>query len=179
MLRMKLAALAGLFLALPVILWQIWRFVAPGLYSNEKRLAIPFVFLSTVFFTLGAAFSHYVAFPWTMQFFASFERPDMMFLPAIKPVFAMYVKMMLAMGLVFEMPTAVYFLARVGLVTAGFLLRQFKYALLIIFIAAAILTPGTDVVSQALMAGPMIVLYIISIGIAWLFAKKKPVDPDV
>jgi sec-independent protein translocase protein TatC len=179
MLRMKLAALAGLFLALPVILWQIWRFVAPGLYSNEKRLAIPFVFLSTVFFTLGAAFSHYVAFPWTMQFFASFERPDMMFLPAIKPVFAMYVKMLLAMGLVFEMPTAVYFLARIGLVTAGFLLRQFKYALLIIFIAAAILTPGTDVVSQALMAGPMIVLYIISIGIAWVFAKKKTVDPDV
>jgi sec-independent protein translocase protein TatC len=102
-----------------------------------------------------------------------------MFLPAIKPVFAMYVKMMLAMGLVFEMPTAVYFLARVGLVTAGFLLRQFKYAVLVIFVAAAILTPGTDVVSQALMAGPMIVLYIISIGIAWMFAKKKaPVDPD-
>jgi sec-independent protein translocase protein TatC len=86
--------------------------------------------------------------------------------------------MMLAMGLVFEMPTAVYFLARIGLVTAGFLLRQFKYAVLVIFIAAAILTPGTDVVSQALMAGPMIVLYIISIGIAWAFAKKKPVDPD-
>jgi sec-independent protein translocase protein TatC len=178
MLRMKLAALAGLFLALPVILWQIWRFVAPGLYSNEKRLAIPFVFLSTVFFTLGAAFSHYVAFPWTMQFFASFERPDMVFVPAIKPVFAMYVKMMLAMGVVFEMPTAVYFLARVGLVSAKFLIKQFKYAVLIIFIAAAILTPGTDLVSQALMAGPMIVLYIVSIGIAWLFAKKKPVDPD-
>ena len=121
MLRMKLAALAGLFLALPVILWQIWRFVAPGLYSNEKRFAIPFVFLSTVFFTLGAAFSHYIAFPWTMQFFASFERPDMVFIPRITPVFAMYVKMMLAMGLVFEMPTAVYFLARIGLVTAGFL----------------------------------------------------------
>jgi sec-independent protein translocase protein TatC len=178
MLQMKLAALAGLFLALPVILWQIWRFVAPGLYSNEKRLAIPFVVLSTVFFTLGAAFSHYVAFPWTMQFFASFEREEIVFVPRIAPVFAMYVKMMLAMGLVFEMPTAVYFLARVGLVTAGFLLRKFKYALLIIFIAAAILTPGTDVVSQALMAGPMIVLYIISIGIAWLFAKKKTADAD-
>ncbi len=178
MLRMKLAALAGLFLALPVILWQIWRFVAPGLYSNEKRLAIPFVFLSTVFFSLGAAFSHYVAFPWTMQFFASFERPDTVFFPAIKPVFAMYVKMMLAMGVVFEMPTAVYFLARIGLVTAGFLIKQFKYALLIIFIAAAILTPGTDIVSQALMAGPMIVLYLISIGIAWLFAKKKPADSE-
>ena len=142
MLRMKLAALAGLFLALPIILWQIWRFVAPGLYANEKRFAIPFVFLSTVFFTLGAAFSHYVAFPWTMQFFASFERTDMVFVPTISPVFAMYVKMMLAMGLVFEMPTAVFFLARIGLVTAGFLIRHFKYALLIIFIAAAILTPG-------------------------------------
>ena len=131
-----------------------------------------------MFFTLGAAFSHYVAFPWTMQFFASFERPDTVFFPAIKPVFAMYVKMMLAMGLVFEMPTAVFFLARIGLVTAGFLIKQFKYALLIIFIAAAILTPGTDIVSQALMAGPMIVLYLISIGIAWVFAKKKPADTE-
>ena len=129
--RMKLAALAGLFLALPIILWQIWRFVAPGLYSNEKRFAIPFVFLSTVFFTLGAAFSHYVAFPWTMQFFASLRvRRTWCSSRRISPVFAMYVKMMLAMGLVFEMPTAVFFLARIGLVTAGFLLRQFKYALL-------------------------------------------------
>jgi len=179
MMRMKLAALAGLFLSLPVILWQIWRFVAPGLYSNEKRFAIPFVILSTGFFTLGAAFSHYIAFPWTMQFFASYESDYMVFIPTISPVFAMYVKMMLAMGLVFEMPTAVYFLARIGLVTAGFLLRQFKYAVLVIFVAAAILTPGTDVVSQAMMAGPMIVLYLVSIVIAWLVAKKTPVDADV
>jgi len=120
MMRMKLAALAGLFLALPIILWQIWRFVAPGLYSNEKRFAIPFVFLSTVFFTLGAAFSHYIAFPWTMQFFASYESDYMVFIPTISPVFAMYVKMMLAMGLVFEMPTAVFFLARIGVVTQDF-----------------------------------------------------------
>jgi len=97
----------------------------------------------------------------------------MLFIPTISPVFAMYVKMMLAMGLVFEMPTAVFFLARIGVVTAGFLLRQFKYAVLVIFIAAAILTPGTDVVSQAMMAGPMIVLYLISIVIAWLVGKKK------
>jgi sec-independent protein translocase protein TatC len=176
MLQMKLAALAGLFLALPIILWQIWRFVAPGLYSNEKRFAIPFVVLSTTFFTLGAAFSHYIAFPWTMQFFASFERPDVVFIPRVSPVFAMYVKMALAMGLVFEMPTAVYFLARIGVVTAGFLLRQFKYAVLVIFIVAAILTPGTDVVSQAMMAGPMIVLYVLSIGIAWAVGKKKPAE---
>ena len=153
-----------------------------GLIIQRGRLrpmdiVVPFVFLSTVFFTLGAAFSHYIAFPWTMQFFASYESDYMLFIPTISPVFAMYVKMMLAMGLVFEMPTAVFFLARIGLVTAGFLLRQFKYAILIIFIAAAILTPGTDVVSQAMMAGPMIVLYILSILIAWAVGKKKP-EPD-
>jgi sec-independent protein translocase protein TatC len=173
MLRMKLAALAGLFLALPVVLWQIWRFVAPGLYSDEKRMAIPFVGLSTTFFTLGAAFSHYVAFPWTMQFFASFERPEIVFIPRIAPVFELYVKMALAMGLVFEMPTAVYFLARVGVVTAGFLLRHFKYAVLGIFVVAAIATPGQDFVSQFMMAGPMLVLYGLSIGIAWLVGRRR------
>jgi sec-independent protein translocase protein TatC len=173
MLRMKLAALAGLFVALPVILWQAWRFVAPGLYRDEKRLAIPFVFLSTVFFTLGAAFSHYVAFPWTMQFFASFERPDIVFFPAIGPVFATYVKMMLAMGLVFEMPTVVFFLARLGLVTAGFLVRHFKYAVLLIFVVAAIATPGQDFASQFMMAGPMLVLYLVSIAIAWLVGRRR------
>ena len=146
--------------------------MAPGLYSNEKRLAIPFVFLSTVFFTLGAAFSHYVAFPWTMQFFASFERPDMVFIPAIAPVFANYVKMMLAMGLVFEMPTAVFFLARLGLVTARFLVRHFKYAVLAIFVVAALATPGQDFASQFMVAGPMLVLYVLSIGIAWLVGRK-------
>ena len=100
----------------------------------------------------------------------------LVFIPRVSPVFAMYVKMALAMGLVFEMPTAVYFLARIGVVTAGFLLRQFKYAVLVIFIVAAILTPGTDVVSQAMMAGPMIVLYVLSIGIAWAVGKKKPAE---
>ena len=169
---MKLAALAGLFLALPIILWQIWRFVAPGLYSNEKRFAIPFVFLSTVFFTLGAAFSHYVAFPWTMQFFASYEHRLHGVHPDHLAGFAMYVKMMLAMGLVFEMPTAVFFLARIGVVTARLPAAAFKYAVLVIFIAAAILTPGTDVVSQAMMAGPMIVLYLLSIVIAWLVGEE-------
>lgn len=173
MLRMKLAALAGLFLAMPVILWQIWRFVSPGLYSDEKRMAIPFVGLSTTFFTLGAAFSHYIAFPWTMQFFASFERPDIVFIPRIAPVFEMYVKMALTMGLVFEMPTAVFFLARIGLVTAGFLLRHFKYAVLGIFIVAAVATTGQDIASQFMMAGPMLVLYVLSIGIAWLVGRRR------
>jgi sec-independent protein translocase protein TatC len=176
MLRMKVAALVGLFIALPVVLWQIWRFVAPGLYAHEKRFAIPFVALSTVFFLLGAAFSHFVAFPWAMQFFASFSTDDMQFTPRIAPVFSLYVRMILAMGLVFEMPTLVFFLARIGLVTPRWLVRRFKYAVLVIFIVAAVLTPGADVVSQSLMAGPMLALYILSIGIAWLVAKRKPED---
>ena len=128
----------------------------PGLYSNEKKFVIPFVVLSTGFFTLGAAFAHYVAFPWAMQFFASFESANMTFMPRIAPVFSMYVKMILAMGLVFEMPTLVFFLAKVGIATPGWLIRKFKYALLAIFIVAAILTPGTDPVSQFMMAGPMV-----------------------
>ena len=173
MLRMKLAALAGLFLALPVILWQAWRFVAPGLYRDEKRLAIPFVVLSTVFFTLGAAFSHYVAFPWTMQFFASFERPNIVFIPRIAPVFETYVKMLLGMGLAFQLPTVVFFLARLGLVTAGFLVRRFKYAVLLIFVVAAVATPGQDFTSQFMMAGPMVVLYVVSIAIAWVVGRRR------
>jgi sec-independent protein translocase protein TatC len=173
MLNMKLAALVGLLLAMPVILFQVWRFVAPGLYANEKKFVIPFVTLSTVFFTAGAAFAHYVAFPWAVQFFASFETANMTFTPRIAPIFSMYVKTILAMGVVFEMPTVVFFLAKVGIATPRWLIRNFKYAVLVIFIVAAVFTPGTDPVSQFMMAGPMIGLYLLSIGIAWVVAPKR------
>lgn len=172
MLRMKIAGLAGLFLSLPIVLWQAWRFIAPGLYANEKKFAIPFVFLSTLCFVSGAAFSHYLVFPWAIAFFAQFQRPDMQFLPRVDPIFSLYVRMMLAMGLVFEMPTLAFFLARIGLITPRTLIRHFKYAVLVIFIAAAVLTPGADVASQCMMAGPMLVLYVLSIGIAWAFQKR-------
>jgi sec-independent protein translocase protein TatC len=173
MLSMKLAALVGLLAAMPIILYQLWRFVAPGLYANEKKFVIPFVALSTVFFTLGAAFAHYIAFRWAVVFFASYETADMVFIPRIGPIFSMYVKTILAMGLVFEMPTLVFFLAKVGVVTPRWLIRNFKYAVLVIFIVAAVLTPGTDPVSQFMMAGPMLVLYLLSIGIAWVVAPKR------
>jgi sec-independent protein translocase protein TatC len=173
MLSMKIAALVGLLGAMPVILYQLWRFVAPGLYANEKKFVIPFVFLSTVFFTAGAAFAHYIAFPWAVVFFASFETTDMVFIPRIAPIFSMYVKTILAMGIVFEMPTLVFFLAKVGVATPRWLIRNFKYAVLVIFIVAAVFTPGTDPVSQLMMAGPMLVLYLLSIGIAWVVAPKR------
>lgn len=176
MLYMKVAALTGLFIASPVVMLQLWLFIAPGLYANEKRFAIPFVFLGTFFFLLGAAFSHYFVFPFAFGFFANFFGTDsyIRFMPSIGPLFAAYVKMLLALGLVFQMPTIVFFLARMGLVTARWLIRKTKYAVLVIFIAAAIITPGPDVVSQILVAAPMILLYGVSIGIAWAFQKKKP-----
>ena len=176
MLMMKIGALSGLFVALPFIILQLWLFIAPGLYSNEKRFAIPFVLLGTIFFVSGAAFSHYIAFPYTWKFFLGFETTYLEFRPKISDVFSLWVKMLLAFGVIFQMPTIVFFLARMGMVTAGFLIKHTKYAVLIIFILGAVLSPGTDVVSQALMAGPMLILYALSIVIAWIFAKRKPAE---
>jgi sec-independent protein translocase protein TatC len=173
MLYMKVGALAGLIIAVPMILIQVWLFIAPGLYSHEKKFAIPFVLFSTVFFLIGALFSHYVAFPWTWKFFISFQTPYMTFMPKISEAFGLYVTMLLGFGLIFQMPTIVLFLARMGVITAGFLLRHTKYAVLAIFIIAAVISPGTDVVSQCLMAGPMLGLYGISILVAWIFGKRK------
>jgi len=173
MLYLKMAALAGLLIASPGVMTQVWLFVAPGLYSHEKKLAIPFVALSSIFFVAGAAFSHWVVFPLTWKFFQSFSSDTLTFMPRIEPAFGLYVKLMLVFGLIFQMPTLVLFLARMGVITARFLIRNMKYAILIMFIVAAVLSPGTDPVGQVLMAGPMFILYLISILFAWMFGKKK------
>jgi len=172
-LYIKVAALVGLIIAIPVVLWQFWLFVAPGLYSNEKRFAIPFVTLSTVFFVGGCLFSHYLLFPVAWRFLAGFSTDYMTFMPRIQPTFALYVRLTLACGVVFQMPTLVFFLARVGAITAKFLARNTKYAILIIFIVAAVLTPTGDPATLTLMAAPMVVLYGLSIGIAWLVAPRR------
>ena len=176
MLYIKVGALGGLFVALPFVIWQLWLFVAPGLYAHEKRFAIPFVFLSSMFFFAGAYFSHRIAFPWTWAYFMSFESDFVHFTPKLGPTFSLYMKMLLGLGLVFQMPMLVLFLARMRMVTAGFLIRNFKYAFLIIAILGAVLSPGGDVISQAVLAGPMLVLYCISIGVAWIAAPKRPVE---
>jgi sec-independent protein translocase protein TatC len=172
-----MAFLAGIVLAVPVVLWQAWLFIAPGLYAKEKRLAVPFVFLSTVGFIGGAAFTHYLLFPWMWAFFGSFATDKLTFMPRIEPVFDLYVKMVLGMGLVFQMPAIVYSLARIGLVTARFLIKSFKYAILIIFILAAVITPSGDMLTQTLFALPMIGLYLLSIVIAWIFGRPRPKAP--
>lgn len=176
-LRLKMAVLVGIVLASPVIIWQVWLFISPGLYAREKRVAVPFIVLGTIGFVLGAAFSHYVLFPVTWRFLASFTNEYTMFMPKIESIFSLYAKMMLGLGVIFQMPTAVYFLARIGVVTARFLLRSFKYAVLIIFLVAAVITPTGDPMTQTLFAAPMIVLYLVSIAIAWVFGRKRQPEP--
>jgi sec-independent protein translocase protein TatC len=179
MLYLKMIVLVGLLVASPAVMTQVWLFVAPGLYANEKKLAIPFVAMSSFFFVTGAVFSHYIVFPLTFAFFQSFASDKLTFMPRIEPAFGLYVKLMLTFGLIFEMPTLVLFLAKMGVITARFLIRNMKYAILIMFIVGAVLSPGTDPVGQVLMAGPMFLLYLISIGLAWAFGKKKePVTED-
>jgi sec-independent protein translocase protein TatC len=175
-LYIKIAAIAGLFIASPAVMSQVWLFIAPGLYANEKKMAIPFVVMSSFFFIAGAAFSHYVVFPLTWKFFVSFTTDYLTFMPRVEPAFSLYMKMLLAFGLVFQMPTVVLFLAKMGVVTARFLWRNIKYAVLIIFIIAAVITPSADVITQTAMAGPMILLYLLSIALAWAFGKKKTVE---
>jgi sec-independent protein translocase protein TatC len=178
-LYIKVAALVGLLLALPVVLSQFWLFVAPGLYAHEKKFAIPFVTLSTLFFIGGCLFSHYLLFPVAWAFLGGFSTDYMTFMPRIQPTFSLYVRLMLACGVVFQMPTLVLFLARVGVLTARFLIRNTKYAILIIFIIAAVMTPTGDPATLTMMAAPMTVLYGVSIGIAWLVAPRRKDGDDL
>src|SRR5260370_20024585 len=136
-LYVQIALIMGVVLAAPFIMYQVWMFIAPGLYSNEKRLAIPFVLFTTIGFLVGALFNHYIAFPFMMVFFASFNTPDLAFMPKLDDVFGLYSKMLLGMGIVFQMPAVVFFLAKMRMITARFLLVNFQYALLIIFILPA------------------------------------------
>jgi len=170
---LKIAAIAGLLLSSPYVMWQVWLFIAPGLYANEKKLAVPFVIFASALFVGGTAFSHYILFPFAWRFFAGFSNEFVTFTPRIEPVFSLYVKLLLAMGLIFQLPMLMFVLARFGLVTASFLARNFKYAVLIIFVIAAIVTPDASVVPQVIMAGSMILLYLLSIGVVWLFGKKS------
>jgi sec-independent protein translocase protein TatC len=172
-LYVQVALIAGVVIAAPVVMYQVWLFIAPGLYANEKKLAIPFVLMSTIGFLTGALFNHYVVFPWMMTFFASFNTPDLVFMPKLEDVFSLYTKMLLGMGVVFQMPTVVFFLAKMQLVTWRFLARNFKYAVLIIFIAAAVITPSGDMVTQTIFAAPMVGLYVLGILIAWIVGPKS------
>src|SRR5215831_6270385 len=177
-LYVQIALIMGVIMLAPFIMYQVWMFVAPGLYANEKRFAIPFVLLTTLGFLVGTAFNHYISFPYMMVFFASFNTSELTFMPRLDDVFGLYTKMLIGMGLVFQMPTVVYFLAKIRVLSARFLSKNFKYALLIIFVVAAVITPTGDMMTQLIFAAPMLALYALSIVIAWIVGPKAAEQGD-
>jgi len=172
----KVAFIVGAMLALPVILYEIWKFIEPGLLPKEKRFALPFVILSTISFFIGVAFCFFIVLPMAMQFLLTFD-PSIQQMPRFGEYVDFTLKFLLAFGAIFELPLAITIAARLGMVTPQFLARNRKYAILVNFIVAAILTPTPDVFNQALMALPMCVLYEVGILAARLVTRRpKPAE---
>ncbi|MDX2498296.1 MAG: twin-arginine translocase subunit TatC [Desulfobacterales bacterium] len=174
---LKVAFLSGIILATPIIFYEFWMFVAPGLYNKEKRLMFPIVFLSTLFFVGGSFFGYFIVFPYGFKFFLGFASETIQPLPSMREYLSFASKLLLAFGVVFELPLIITFLAKLGMVSVSFLKKNRKYALLLFFVGAAILTPP-DVVTQVMMALPLMVLYEISIVGAKIFGKKTSENDD-
>ena len=170
-LYMKVAFFAGLFVAAPVILLQLWLFIAPGLYKRERRLAAPFIIFGSLFFILGGYFGYRFLLPATCSFFVETGK-QFKLMVTVDDYFSFSSTIILATGLVFETPILIFFLARLGIVTPAFLMQKFKYAVVLSFVIAAVVTPTPDMVTQAALAVPMIFLYLIGVGVAYLFGKK-------
>ena len=163
----KVAGLAALFLSSPFLMYQVWRFVSPGLYAKERRFAFPFIASGTAFFLAGGAFAYYVAFPGAVKFLLQMGEK---FMPVItiERYFGFLLTVILGLGAMFELPVMIFLLSYLGLVTPGFLLRNFRYAVVLIAIAAALLTPTPDIVNMLVFAVPGILLYLLGVGAAML-----------
>jgi sec-independent protein translocase protein TatC len=172
LIHIKVAALAAIFLASPFILYQLWAFIAPGLYKREKRLAVPFIFFGSLLFLTGGLFAYYVAFPFAVGFLLGvgegFEAQI-----TINSYLSFLMTVILGLGVMFELPTLILVLARLGLVTPLFLLRQSRVAIVLIFVVAAIITPTPDVVNLCIFALPTVALYFLGVGMAWVFQPKE------
>ena len=168
-----MAALAAVFAASPFILYQFWRFIAPGLYKHERRYLLPFLFFGSFFFLAGGAFAYYIAFPLAAEFLlkigGAFEP-----VITIERYFGFQMTIILGLGLMFELPIVIFVLAAIGLVTPRFLMRNFRWAVVIIFVVAAIITPTSDVLNLCVFAVPAILLYLLGVGAAALVPKRNP-----
>ncbi len=171
-LYLKIAMLAGLFLTSPFVLYQVWMFISPGLYRKEKRYVMPFMVSTITLFTLGGYFGYRVAYPRALDFFIGFSGQ---FQPMITvgEYTQLFLSIVLGMGLIFEMPILVFFLAFMGIMTPSFMVKNFRYAILVIFVLAAIVTPTPDIVNMCVFAAPMLALYALSIGVAWMVHPKQ------
>lgn len=172
--EIKVALAAGVFFSCPVIFYQLWRFIAPGLSGRERRWVLPFVLCATMFFLGGALFCYQIVLPVAFKYFVE-QYETMGVSPAIRigEYFTFFFRMVLAFGVTFELPVFTFFLVRLGIWDYRFMLRSFRYAILVIFILAAILTPTPDVINQCLLALPMLVLYVLSIGVAYIWRKHE------
>lgn len=173
-LQIKVALVAAVFLAAPFIMAQVWLFIAPGLYKHERSYAAPFIISAWILFIVGGIFGYFIAFPFALQYLVSLGG-DMGLEPVLSAAtfFDLFVTVEIGLGIVFEIPAVIFVLSRFGLVTAGFLLRNTKYAILIAFVLAAVLTPTGDIPNMMIMAVPMIMLYLLGVLVAFLFGKKR------
>jgi sec-independent protein translocase protein TatC len=176
-LYLQVSLYAAVALSVPFLLWQIWAFISPGLYPHERGYALPFIALSTISFVVGAAFAYYVLFPPAARYLLGLGQDFRLLLKATD-YFDFIVLIMLAMGVVFQMPAVTYVLSRIGLVTAGLLLRHWRLAIVIILVAAAVLSPTSDVLNMMLFAAPMFVLYAVSVLVAWMFGKPRQTEAE-
>ncbi len=172
MLYIKVAFLASLFFMSPVVFLQLWYFVAPGLYQKERKHVVPFVLFTTFFFVLGALFGYFVVFPFACRFFLM-QGQDFQPVITVDQYFGFALKVLLGIALVFELPTLVFFLAKMGVITSRWMIKNFKYAVLVVFIIAAVITPTPDPVTQSIVAIPMLLLYGLGILIAMVVGKQK------
>jgi len=175
---LKISFIVALLVSLPMIFYQLWKFIAPGLYRNERSYILPFIVFSSVLFISGAAFGYFVVFPKAFAFFATFTYAGVEINPKLDDYFTFATRMLLGFGLVFEFPLVAVFLARIGVIDHKFLNRNRKYAIVVIFIAAAMLTPGPDVISQLLLAAPLLAFYEISTLLVWIIARGRKKAED-
>jgi sec-independent protein translocase protein TatC len=177
---LDIALIGGVIIAAPYVLFEVWRFIAPGLHSHERRFAVPFILMAVVSTMAGALFTHYALFPSTIEFFAQFDSASIKLTPKLEDTFGLYRSMMLGMVAVFQLPTLVFFLSLMRVVTARWLVRHIKYAILVSFVVAAFLTASPDPWNQMVMATPMIALYLVSIVVSWLVSLRANdvVDAD-
>ena len=174
-LYLEVSLYAALCLSVPFMLWQIWAFISPGLYPHERGYAMPFVLMSSVSFVIGAAFAYYVIFPPAIRYLLGLGQDFRLFLNA-SDYFDFIIIVMLAMGVVFQMPAITYVLARIGVVSAGFLVRHWRISTIVILVAAAVLSPTNDIPNMLLFAAPMLVLYVVSVFVAWIFGRPRTAE---
>lgn len=170
---------SAIALSMPLLLWQIWGFISPALYRHERKYVTPFILLSSTAFVGGAAFGYYILFPPAARYLLGLGEGQFQILLRASDYLDLITIIMLAMGIIFQMPAVTYVLARIGIVSAGFLVRSWKVALVVILIVAAVVSPTGDIPNMMLFAAPMMVLYVVSIFIAWFFGKRRQTDAEV